>query len=483
MADDTRKALATAAQLALAFHDARGSRRTGPIASFDELGAAFGGPTPEEGEPADAVIARLAAIAEPGLLGTAGPRFFGWVAGGSHPAGVAADWLTSIWGQNAATWHGAPAAAVAEQVVAAWLVDLLDLPRECSVGFTTGATMSNFVCLAAARDAVLRRGGWDVEADGLCGAPPISVYVGEGAHASVLAALRYLGIGERRVISVAADEAGRMQACALREALAQHSGPLIVIAQAGHMMTGAFDPVGEIAACAHEHGGWVHVDAAFGLWARACPERMHLAAGLEDADSWAADAHKWLQAPYETGCAFVRDANAHRRAMSISASYLPEAEDGLRDPIHYTPELSRRAHGFALWALIRSLGRQGIAAMVERHCALACRMARRLALGPGVALLNEVSLNQVIVRFGSAYDDSLADELTLRTIGRIQAQGICDVRAAVWQGRTVMRLSVISWATAEPDIDCAANAILSTWDRVHGDYLSQEREAMALAFG
>ncbi|MFP3555532.1 aminotransferase class V-fold PLP-dependent enzyme [Paraburkholderia sp. SIMBA_049] len=483
MADDTRNALETAARLALAFHDSRASRPTGPTASFGELSVAFGGPTPEQGEPADAVIARLSAIAEPGLLGTAGPRFFGWVAGGSHPAAVAADWLTSIWGQNAATWHGAPAAAVAEQVVAGWFLDLLDLPRECSVGFTTGATMSNFVCLAAARGAVLRQAGWDVEADGLCGAPPISVYVGDGVHAGVLAALRYLGIGERRVIRIAADESGRMQVSALREALAQHSGPLIVIAQAGHMMTGAFDPVGEIAACTHEHGGWVHVDAAFGLWVRASAQYRDLAAGIEDADSWAADAHKWLQAPYETGCAFVRDAAAHRRAMSIHASYLPQADDGVRDPVHYTPELSRRARGFALWALVRSLGRQGIAAMVERHCALARRMARRLALGPGVALLNEVELNQVIVRFGSAYDVSLADELTLRAIERIRAQGICDVRAARWQGRAVMRLSVISWATTEHDADRAADAILSAWDQVHGDYLCQEREAMALAFG
>ncbi|ACC74987.1 pyridoxal-dependent decarboxylase [Paraburkholderia phymatum] len=483
MADDTRNALETAAQLALAFHDARGSRPTGPVASFGELHAAFGGPTPEQGEPASAVIARLAAIAQPGLLGTAGPRFFGWVAGGSHPAGVAADWLTSVWGQNAATYHGAPAAAVAEQVVAQWLLDLLDLPRSCSVGFTTGATMSNFVCLAAARDAVLRRAGWDVEADGLCGAPRISVYVGEGVHASVRAALRYLGIGERSVIEVAADEAGRMQPSALRDAVARHDGPLIVIAQAGHMMTGAFDSVGEIAACAHEHGGWVHVDAAFGLWARACPERMHLAAGIEHADSWAADAHKWLQAPYDTGCAFVRDADAHRRAMSIRASYLPQAEDGARDPAHYTPELSRRARGFSLWALVRTLGREGIAAMIARHCALACRIARRLARGPGVALLNEVELNQLIVRFGSAYDGSLADELTLRTVQRIQAQGVCDVREAVWQGRTVMRLSVISWATTERDADCAADAILSVWDQVHGEYLCQEREAMALALG
>jgi glutamate/tyrosine decarboxylase-like PLP-dependent enzyme len=249
------------------------------------------------------------------------------------------------------------------------------------------------------------------------------------------------------------------------------------------MMTGAFDPVGEIAACTHEHGGWVHVDAAFGLWVRASPQHRDLAAGIEDADSWAADAHKWLQAPYETGCAFVRDAAAHRRAMSINASYLPQADEGVRDPVHYTPELSRRARGFALWALVRSLGRQGIAAMVERHCALARRMARRLALGPGVALLNEVELNQVIVRFGSAYDVSLADELTLCTIERIRAQGICDVRAARWQGRAVMRLSVISWATTEHDADRAADAILSAWDQVHGDYLCQEREAMALAFG
>ncbi|SAL50009.1 pyridoxal-dependent decarboxylase [Caballeronia choica] len=465
---DARAALEAAYRHALAFDDARTTREPNAAANFDALMRAFGGPTPEAGSPADDVIERLVAAAEPGLMGTAGPRFFGWVVGGSHPVGVAADWLTSMWGQNAGSYHGAPASAVAEQVAAQWLADILRLPGECSVGITSGATMSNFVCLAAARGALLRRVGWDVEADGMFGAPPITVYLGDDAHASVFAALRYLGFGERRVVRIPADAAGRMDVGALGAALAGANGPLIVIAQAGHIVTGAFDAFSEIAALTHARGGWLHVDGAFGLWARACPSKAWLSEGVEDADSWATDAHKWLQAPYECGCAFVRDRSAHRRAMSIGASYLPTAADAIRDPLHYAPELSRRARGFALWALLRAFGRQGIAQMIERHCALARRMAARLAAEPGIEVLNEVELNQFAVRFGAgddADDDASArrDALTRATVERIQAAGVCYASGTRWREREVMRVSIIAWPTTEEDIDRSADSMIAAW--------------------
>jgi glutamate/tyrosine decarboxylase-like PLP-dependent enzyme len=463
---DTNDALETAYRHALDFHHARRAHAPLAAADFNTLLDAFGGPTPESGAPAADVITSLANAAAPGLMGTAGPRFFGWVVGGSHPVGVAADWLTSVWGQNAGSYQGAPASAVAEQVAARWLLDILHLPEECSVGFTTGATMSNFVCLAAARGALLRRVGWDVEADGMFGAPPIPVFIGDDAHASVLASLRYLGFGERSVVRIATDSAGRMKAAALDPALASCSAPPIVIAQAGHIMTGSFDPIDEIAALTHARGGWLHVDGAFGLWANACPERAHLARGIEAADSWATDAHKWLQAPYECGCAFVRDADAHRRAMTIEASYLPASDDVIRDPLHYAPELSRRARGFALWALLRAFGRQGIATMIARHCALARRLAQRLAAEPGIEVLNEVELNQVVVRFGADGDVHRRDVLTGETIARIQAAGVCYVGGARWREREVMRVSVIAWATEQEDIDRSAESMIAAWREV-----------------
>jgi glutamate/tyrosine decarboxylase-like PLP-dependent enzyme len=369
-----------------------------------------------------------------------------------------------MWGQNAGSYLGAPAGAVAEQVVAQWLVDILRLPGECSVGFTSGATMSNFVCLAAARGALLRRAGWDVEADGLFGAPPITVCLGDEAHASVFAALRYLGFGERRVVKIPTDAAGRMGVAALGAALGDCEGPLIVIAQAGHIVTGAFDQFREIAALTHARGGWLHVDGAFGLWARACPSRAGLSEGIEDADSWATDAHKWLQAPYECGCAFVRNEDAHRRAMSIAASYLPTGDGEIRDPLHYAPELSRRARGFALWALLRAWGRQGLAEMIGRHCAFARGLAARLAAEPGIEVLNDVELNQFAVRFGTTEDaPARRDALTAATVERLQAAGVCYAGRARWRDREVMRVSVIAWPTTEADIDQSADSMIAAW--------------------
>ncbi|MDY0871610.1 pyridoxal phosphate-dependent decarboxylase family protein [Dongia rigui] len=454
----------TAAAHALRYrsHVAEAPQR--PSRDFMAMLATFAAPLPETGAEGPAIIDQLARDAEPGLHAMTGPRFFGWVIGASHPVGVAADWLTSAWGQNTGNHVATPAAAAVEAVAAGWLLDLLDLPRECSVGFVTGATVANFVGLAAARHEVLRRAGWDVEAQGLFGAPPISVMIGDDAHTTVFSALQFLGLGHDRVIRVATDAAGRMRADAFRDAIAPLSGPIIVICQAGQINTGAFDPFAEIIALARAKGAWVHVDGAFGLWARAEPELKGQTGGIEQADSWATDGHKWLQTPYDCGYAIVRHPEAHRRAMTIAASYLPPAQAGERDPSHYVPELSRRARGFATYAIIRHLGRQGIAAMVARHCRVARIIAARVVAEPGIAVLHEVTLNQMLLRFGG--DGAGADDLTRRTIARLQADGICFAGGAAWRGSQVMRLSVISWYTTEAEAEIAADAIIAAWRAV-----------------
>jgi glutamate/tyrosine decarboxylase-like PLP-dependent enzyme len=385
--------------------------------------------------------------------------------GGSHPVGVAADWLTSAWGQNAGLYHGTPAAAVAEEAAAAWLLDILHLPKQCSVGFVTGATMANFTCLAAARDDVLRRVGWDVEERGLQGSPTLRVCIGEEAHTTVFKALHYLGIGRANLVRIETDDEGRMKADALEAALRRIDGPAIVAAQAGQINTGAFDPFQRIAPTCRDAGAWLHVDAAFGLWARACPEKAHLAAGLEEADSWSTDAHKWLQAPYDCGLAIVRDAKVHKRAMAISASYLPE-EDALPQPSHYTPELSRRARGFAIWAIIRALGRSGIAEMVARHCAAAQRAAARLAEEPGIEILNEVALNQVAVGFGAGWELAQQNEAARAVVAAVQRANRVFVGGADWRGRWIVRISVTSNETDLADADALADEIIAAWRSV-----------------
>ncbi|AWM88474.1 aspartate aminotransferase family protein [Microvirga sp. 17 mud 1-3] len=448
-----------------AFHFRNGIRERPqrPTHLYPDALAAFDAPVPETGTPADDVIRDLVERASPGLHATTGPRFFGWVIGGSHPVGVAADWLTSAWGQNAGNHTASPSAAAAETISARWLLDLLDLPRDASVGFVTGATVANFVCLAAARGEVLRRIGWDVERDGLFGAPPIHVLIGDEAHTTVFSALQFLGLGHDRVVRIATDDQGRMKPEAFGRALAQCQGPTIVITQAGQINTGAFDDHAGIVPQARAHGAWIHVDGAFGLWARACPARAPLASQIDGADSWATDGHKWLQTPYDCGYAIVRHADAHRRAMTSAASYLPGADAGERDPSHYVPELSRRARGFATWAMLRHLGRDGIAAMVESHCALAQHMAERLSKEPGIRVINDVVLNQVIVRFGADEPDATGDDLTLQTIRRIQDDAILFAGGAKWKGMWVMRLSVISGATTIADIDRSADAIVGAW--------------------
>lgn len=452
-----------AAQRAIAYRNGVSDRPQGPTAGYASMLAAFSGPMPDKGEDAQTVIGSLATLAEPGLSAMTGPRFFGWVIGASHPVGVAADWLTSAWGQNCGNHHGMPAASAAEAVAAGWLLDLLDLPRECSVGFVTGATMANMVGITAARSEVLVRQGWDVEADGLFGAPPINVVIGDDAHTSVFFGLRALGLGYRRVTRIATDGQGRMRPAALEASLKSLTGPTIVIAQAGQLNTGDLDPFDEIVPLAHQKGAWVHVDGAFGLWARACPELKDRTAGLDVADSWATDGHKWLQTPYDCGYAIVRHPYAHRRAMIAAASYLPPEAEGERDPSHYVPELSRRARGFATWAIIKHLGRDGIAGMITRHCALARRFAERLSNEPGVRIVNDVVLNQIIVRFGAGQPVEQGDKATKDVIAKIQKDGTCFAGGALWRGEWVMRLSVIGWPTTEADIDRSADAILSAW--------------------
>lgn len=464
--DSVGRLLRQAAEHAIRYRTELASRPQRPLHGYPDALTAFDGPLPEVGDTSDTVIDDLAARAEPGLNATTGSRFFGWVIGGSHEVSVAADWLTSAWGQNAGNHHAMPSAAAAETVAARWLLELLDLPRESSVGFVTGATVANFVCLAAARGEVLRRVGWDVEAKGLFGAPPISVLIGDDAHTTVFSALQFLGLGHDRVIRVATDSQGQILADDFARRTAEVRGPAIVILQAGQINTGGFDAFADLVPSARRIGAWVHVDGAFGCWARASILLRHFTEGLDACDSWATDGHKWLQTPYDCGYAIVRDSEAHRRAMTIAASYLPPAVEGERDPSHFVPELSRRARGFATWAIIRHLGREGIAAMVERHCRVARLIADQLRSENAIAVLNDVMLNQVLVRFGANEPADRGDELTRATIARIQRDGAVFAGGAKWRGREVMRISVISWLTDEAAGKAAAVAIVASWRAV-----------------
>jgi len=460
---DGARALERAAEYGLDFRKTR--RPLHPTASADELRRRFDIGLPADGHPGEAVIGDLIGAAEPGLVGNTDPRFFAWVMGGSHPVGVAADWLTAIWGQNAGIYQTAPAAAIAEEVAARWLIDLLDLPTGCSVGFTTGATMAAFICLAAARGEVLARAGHDFDRDGLQGAPRITVLASDAAHASNFAALRYLGFGEGNVVRLPTDREGAIDPGALGAALAA-AGPAIVICQAGQINTGAFDPFEEIAALTAARGAWLHVDGAFGLWARAVPELKPLAQGAEWADSWAVDGHKWLQVPYDSGYAIVRDPDAHRRAMDITASYLSESPEDGRNPTQFNPELSRRARGFATWAMLQVLGRNGLAAMIRRHCECARLIAESCRAVEGIEVVNRVVINQVILAFYRFDGDPEGDALTERVAARINESGRFFLRTADWKGRRVLRVSVIEGDTDLETARGLAGEIEDTWKRV-----------------
>jgi glutamate/tyrosine decarboxylase-like PLP-dependent enzyme len=427
-------------------------------ASLDELRSALGVALEDGQLPALQVIEELVEASDPGLVGTQSPRYFGFVIGGALNAAIAADWLTSVWDQNAAGYPGGPSAAVAEEVACGWLLDILGLPADSGVGLTTGCQMAHFTCLAAARHRALAEAGWDVESDGLFGAPPIRVLVGAKAHTTVFAALRMLGLGSRRVELVAADDQGRMRTSELARVLSSGAGPAIVVAQVGEVNTGAIDDVPVIARLAHEHNSWCHVDGAFGLWAAASPRMRGLVEGVADADSWATDAHKWLNVPYDSGVAIVRDRNAHAAAMNsfAGAEYIPQPKHDERYEAEWVPEFSRRARGFAVYAALRELGRGGVAALVERCCAGARLMAEELTRDPRATILNDVVLNQVLVRF--ACDGA---NVTDHVIDSAQCEGTCWMSGTTWDGGPAMRISVCNWRTTEDDIRRSAEAILA----------------------
>ena len=399
-------------------------------------------------EPTDPaqVLALLDEVGSPAVTANAGGRYFGFVTGGTLPAALAASWLATAWDNNGGLSIMSPTNAKLEEVALGWLVDLFGLPAGTAGGIVTGATMANFTALAAARHALLMRQGWDVEARGLFSAPELTVVVGDEVHVSVLKALTLLGLGRERVVRVAVDEQGRMRPDALPPLDAQ----TILISQAGNVNSGAIDPLDQLSALARQQGAWHHVDGAFGMWAAVAPARAHLTAGLGDADSWATDAHKWLNTPYDGGFAFCRDGNALRNAMSTAAAYLAQGE--AREPFHYTPEMSRRGRGVEVWAALRSLGRSGVADLIERTCRHAARFAEGLAAA-GYAILNDVVINQVMVNFGD-------DEKTRRVIHAVQQDGTCWCGGTVWHGRAAMRISVSSWATTEADVERSLAAIL-----------------------
>ena len=440
-----RELLRRTAELAGDFLESLDRRPVWPAASVEELRGALGGPL--QNEPLDpiAVVEELARTVDPGVVGIPGGRYFGFVIGGAVPASLAADWLTSVWDQNAGLVVAGPSAAVVEEVAGAWLKDLLGIPAAASFSFVTGCQMAHVTGLAAARHAVLQQAGWDVERQGLGGAPSVHVFVGGKRHVTIDRALRLLGLGSECAIRVDVDGQGRMRPEALTEALRAADGPAIVCAQVGEVNTGAVDPVPEIADACADRNAWLHLDGAFGLWAAASPSFAALVAGVERADSWATDAHKWLNVPYDCGLAFVADPSAHRAAMRLVADYLVVDEKETRDAMDWTPEFSRRARGFAVYAALRSLGRSGVAELVERCCRHARTFGEELARLPGCEILNEIVLNQVLFRFAD-------DATTNAVLAAVQASGEAWMSGTTWDGRAAIRISVSNWRTSDDDV-------------------------------
>ena len=446
MTDSIRDLLHSVADRAATYLETQDERGVAPseaaVQRLSELDEAL----PDAPTAPEEVLALLDDIGSPATVTTSGRRFFGFVIGGSVPAALAANWMAGAWDQNAGLRVASPIAVKTEDVALGWLLDLLKLPSTAAGAFVTGATMANFTALAAARHAVLSKVGWDVESDGLFGAPNIHVVVGEEAHPTLFRSLSLLGLGHQRVTKVPVDDQGRMRL----DKLPKLSGPTIVCTQAGNVNSGGFDPIGEICKWAHEAGAWVHVDGAFGLWASATPGRAHLTRGVSEADSWATDAHKWLNVPYDSGLAFVRDPESLRAALRLTAAYLPQSDT--REPSQFTPELSRRARGVEVWAALRSMGRSGMADLIERNCRYATRFAEGLKAA-GYEILNDVVLNQVVVSFGDP-------EANKRVIKGIQDDGTCWCGPTVWKGQSAMRISVSSWATTETDVEQSLAAML-----------------------
>jgi glutamate/tyrosine decarboxylase-like PLP-dependent enzyme len=442
----TNNLLDDAAKRASRYLESLNTRPVAPSMEALTALARFDQAFPDDVSSAESVLAELDEIGSPATMASAGGRFFGFVTGGSLPVTVAANWLATAWDQNASFAVSSPANAALENVSLRWLKDIFDLPSQSAGGFVTCATAANFSALAAARHELLARAGWDVETQGLFGAPPLTVVVGDEVHASVQKALSLVGFGRDRVVRVPVDAEGRMRFGEFPRV----DGRTIVCVQAGGVNTGAFDPIAEICARSHAHGAWVHVDGAFGMWAAASPRRAHLVRGVKDADSWATDAHKWLNVPYDSGLVFTRHADALRKAMSTYGAYL--AQDEERIPYQYTPDFSRRARGVEVWAALRQLGRPGLADLIDRTCRYAGRFAEGLRAA-GHQVLNEVVLNQVLVSFGSA-------PRTREVIDRVQRDGTCWCGGTIWQGHSAMRISVSSWATTEADVERSLAAIL-----------------------
>jgi len=431
---------------ALRYIEGRDERRVAPSDEAIERLALLDEPLPERPTDPRIVLQMLDEIGSPATVASSSGRYFGFVTGGVLPAALAANLMAGVWDQNAGYRVMSPVAARLEDVCLKWLREVLGLPAGAGGGFVTGATMANLSALAAARRAVLLKAGWNVEEDGLIGAPPIRVVAGDEVHVSLLKALSLLGLGRARVERAPVDDQGRMRA----DALPDLSNTTIVCIQAGNVNTGAFDPAKEVCAAARDAGAWVHVDGAFGLWAVASPRLAHLSAGFAEADSWATDAHKWLNTPYDNGIVFVREAEHLRAAMTVGAAYLIAGDE--REPSQYTPDMSRRARGIEIWAALRSLGRTGLADLIERTCRHAARFAEGLRAA-GYEILNDVTLNQALVSFGD-------DQTTRRVIEAIQADGTCWLGGTMWQGRAAMRISVSSWATTEDDVERSLDAII-----------------------
>jgi len=463
---DQFKVLESAFSRALEYRRGLSERSCAPARSYREMLGVFSEPFPDVGCNAEHVIEDLVKRGEQGLTQMAHPRFFGWVLGGSAPAGVAADWLVSAWGQNAAFHSTSPTSAAVEEVAGNWLLEILDLPRNAAVGFVTGGTVGNFTALSAARGAVLRQLGWDPDSDGLFGAPPITVFVGDDAHTSVFSALGYLGLGRNRVRRINTDAQGRIVASDLARQVAGTTGPRIIVGQAGQINTGSFDPFCELVDIAKAADAWLHIDGAFGLWARAHPDYRHLTEGVEGADSWSVDGHKWLQTPFDSGYAIIRDRQPLQAAMGIDASYLPPHGDDDRIPSFLVPELSRRARGVPTWAMLKTLGRKGVEELVARHCGVARHIAARLSQCEGIRVINEVVLNQIVVGFGDICSVPAGRKVeTEAMINALKESGLVFVGGGMWRDEWVMRISVISDATTESDADLVADLILSTWLR------------------
>jgi glutamate/tyrosine decarboxylase-like PLP-dependent enzyme len=464
----SRELFTLAARLANDYRERVGALPVGIIPSRADLLTRVPSELPEVGEPAEVAVRALAAAVEPGLVHSTSPRYFGFVIGGSTPASVAADWLTSAWDQSGQVFATSPASAIVEEVVSRWLLDLLQLPSDAGVGLVTGAQMANFTALVVARNTVLRRHGWNVDADGLQDAPHITVACGECCHATVHAALRLMGLGTRNVIAVGVDEQGRMRADALEAVLDACTGPTIVCAQAGNVNTGAFDPFPRIAALARTRGAWLHVDGAFGLWAAASPRFSYLTAGVQLADSWTVDAHKWLNVPYDSGVVMVRDRDAHRSLKAVRCAYAGTPDAATRDGSDWVPENSRRARGFVLYAALRNLGRSGVRRLVDSCCDAAMAFASRLRTLPHARVLNDVVLNQVLCRFEPPGADDV-DTFNAAVAARVQREGVCWLGTTRWQGQTAIRISVSNSETTIDDIDASIAGISRALEACRAD--------------